>query len=213
MISVVVADDHPLFRDGIRRLLENDPGIEVAGEAATGPEAIEVVRKTRPQVVLLDVSMPGRGGLETLRELKERDPEVRVLILTVHPEDQFAVRCLKAGADGYLTKTALPQVLVSAIRRVAEGHKYITAEVAELLVISVSQDFEGPPHEILSDREFQVMRMIGEGKTVSEIGKELHLSVKTISTYRSHILEKMNLRNNAEIMKYVITGGLGERSD
>ncbi len=210
MIRTLLADDHTLVREGIRRLLDSDPDIEVVAEASRGPEALDLALRLEPNVVLLDVSMPGRGGLETLRDLKDRRPQVRVLMLTVHPEDHFAIRCIKAGADGYMVKDAAPEELIRAIRRVASGHKYITPELAEQLAMTVGQDFEDQPHELLSDREFQVMQLIAGGKTVSEIGNELNLSVKTISTYRARILEKMGLRNNAEIMRYAFSRGLVE---
>jgi len=210
MIRVLLADDHTLFREGVRRLLDPDSEIEVVAEAARGVEAIERSVEMKPHVVLLDVSMPGRGGLETLRDLKDRQPGIRVLMLTVHPESRFAIRCIKAGADGYMTKDAAPEELVRAIRRLASGRKYITPELAEQLAMTLGQDFEGQPHELLSDREFQVMRMIASGMTVSEVANELTLSVKTISTYRARILDKMGLRNNAEIMHYAIPRGLAE---
>lgn len=210
MIRVLLADDHTLFREGVRRLLDSDPGIEVVAEAARGPEALDLAAEADPHVVLLDVSMPGRGGLETLRDLKERRPKVRVLMLTVHPEDHFAIRCIKAGADGYMTKDAAPDELILAIRRVAMGRKYITPELAEQLALTVGKSFEEKPHELLSDREFQVLRRISSGKTVSEIADGLNLSVKTISTYRARILDKMGLRNTAEIMQYGIKHGLAD---
>ena len=210
MIRVLLADDHTLFREGVRRLLEAESGMDVVAEAGRGPEVIDQAAQTEPDIVLLDVSMPGRGGLETLQDLKSRHPETKVLMLTVHPEDHFAIRCIKAGADGYMTKDAEPDELVGAIRRVVGGKKYITPDLAEQLALTLGQDFEEQPHERLSDREFQVLRLIASGKTVSEIGEELNLSVKTISTYRARILEKMNLRNNAEIMQYGIKRGLAE---
>jgi DNA-binding NarL/FixJ family response regulator len=154
--------------------------------------------------------MPGRGGLETLRDLKDRLPKTSVLMLTVHPANHYAIRCIKGGADGYMTKDAAPEELIRAIRQIASGRKYITPALAEQLAMVLGQDFEGQPHELLSDREFQVMRLIASGRTVSEIAAELNLSVKTISTYRSRILEKMGLRNNAEIMQYAIRRGLAE---
>lgn len=210
MIRVLLADDHTLFRSGVRRVLDSEADLEVVGETGRGQEILGLVKDTRAEVVLLDVSMPGRGGLETLAELKDRDSAIKVLMLTVHPEDHFAIRCLKGGADGYMTKDAEPEELVRAIRRVADGHKYITPELAEQLALTVGQGFQEAPHERLSDREFEVMRAIGSGRTVSEIAEELHLSVKTISTYRTRIVEKMNLRNNFEIMEYAIREGLVE---
>ena len=210
MIRVLLADDHTLFRDGVRRLLSSEANFEVVAETGRGQEVLGLAKESDPDVVLLDVSMPGRGGLETLADLKDRSPEIKVLMLTVHPEDHFAIRCIKSGADGYMTKDAEPEELIQAIRRVASGRKYITGELAEQLALTVGQDFEEQPHERLSDREFQVMRMIGAGRTVSEIAEELHLSVKTISTYRTRVLEKMNLRNNSEIMQYAIRQELVE---
>lgn len=210
MIRILLADDHQMFREGVRGLLQARSDIDVVGEAGTGEEALAKAGETRPDVVILDVSMPGRGGLETVSELKKRDPRVRVLMLTVHPEDRFAVRCLKGGADGYMTKDNAAEELIGAIRKVHAGGKYVSPSLAESLVLSLDRDFGSAPHETLSDREFQVMRMIAGAKTVSEIAEELCLSVKTISTYRSRILEKLGLRNNAEIMQYAIEQDLVE---
>ncbi|MFW6012368.1 MAG: response regulator [bacterium] len=210
MIRVLLADDHTLFRSGVRRVLHAEADLEVVGETGRGQEILGLVKDSRPDVVLLDVSMPGRGGLETLEELKDRHGDVKVLMLTVHPENHFAIRCLKGGADGYMTKDAEPEELVRAIRKVVGGHKYITPQLAEQLALTVGQSFQEAPHERLSDREFEVMRGIGSGRTVSEIAEDLHLSVKTISTYRTRIIEKMNLRNNFEIMEYAIREGLVE---
>jgi len=210
MIRILLADDHQMFREGVRGLLEARPEIKVVGEAATGEEALARAGETQPDVVILDVSMPGRGGLETVSELKRRNPKVRVLMLTVHPEDRYAVRCLKGGADGYMTKDNAAEELITAIRKVHAGGKYVSPSLAESLVMSLDRDLGAPPHEALSDREFQVMRMIAAARTVSEIADELFLSVKTISTYRSRILEKLGLRNNAEIMQYAIEHNLVE---
>lgn len=210
MIRVLLADDHTLFRSGVRRVLDAEADLEVVGETGRGQEILGLVKDTRADVVLLDVSMPGRGGLETLEELKDRNGGLKVLMLTVHPENHFAIRCLKGGADGYMTKDAEPEELVRAIRKVADGRKYITPELAEQLALTVGQSFQEAPHERLSDREFEVMRGIGSGRTVSEIAEELHLSVKTISTYRTRIIEKMHLRNNFEIMEYAIRERLVE---
>lgn len=210
MIRILLADDHKMFREGVRGLLQARSDMDVVGEAGTGEEALSKAGETRPDVVILDVSMPGRGGLETVSELKKRDPRVRVLMLTVHPEDRFAVRCLKGGADGYMTKDNAAEELIGAIRKVHSGGKYVSPSLAESLVLSLDRDFGSAPHETLSDREFQVMRMIAGAKTVSEIAAELCLSVKTISTYRSRILEKLGLRNNAEIMQYALEQDLVE---
>lgn len=210
MIRILLADDHQMFREGVRGLLEARSEMTVVGEAGTGEEALSKASETRPDVVILDVSMPGRGGLETVSELKKRDPRVRVLMLTVHPEDRFAVRCLKGGADGYMTKDNAAEELIGAIRKVHAGGKYVSPSLAESLVLSLDRDFGSAPHETLSDREFQVMRKIAAAKTVSEIADELCLSVKTISTYRSRILEKLGLRNNAEIMQYAMEQDLVE---
>lgn len=205
MIRVVIADDHQMFRDGLRGVLEDEPFIELVGEAADTREALDVVRQSRPDVLLLDVSMPGRDGLEIVQEAKERVPELRVLMLTARPEDHYAIRCLKNGADGYLTKTNAIDHLLEAIRKIHAGGKYISAELAERLAFNLQADFDQAPHERLSDREFQVMRMLASGQTVTEIAGELCLSVKTISTYRSRILEKMDFENNAQITQYCLT--------
>lgn len=210
MIRILLADDHKMFREGVRSLLEARSDMTVVAEAGTGEEALAHAGEHSPDVVLLDVSMPGRGGLETVAELKRRNPRVRILMLTVHPEDRFAVRCLKGGADGYLTKDNATDELVTAIRKVYTGGKYVSPSLAENLVMSLDRDFGAAPHETLSDREFQVMRMIAAAQTVSEIAEELCLSVKTISTYRSRILEKLGLRNNAEIMQFAIEQNLVE---
>ncbi len=210
MIRILLADDHQMFREGVRGVLDARSDMTVVAEASTGEEALAQASEHHPDVVLLDVSMPGRGGLETVAELKKRDGRVRVLMLTVHPEDRFAVRCLKGGADGYMTKDNATDELITAIRKVHTGGKYVSPSLAENLVMSLDRDFGAAPHETLSDREFQVMRMIAAAQTVSEIADELCLSVKTISTYRSRILEKLGLRNNAEIMQFAIEQNLVE---
>lgn len=208
MIRILLADDHQMFREGVCSLLEKRSDMTVVAEASTGQEALARASEHSPDVVLLDVSVPGRGSLETAAELKRRDPRVHLLILTAYPEDRFAVRCLKAGADGYLTKDHTFDELITAIHKVHTGGKYVSPSLAEHLVLSLDHDFGTPPHETLSDREFQVMRMIAAAQTVSEIAAELSLSVKTISTYRSRILKKLGLRNNAEVMQYAIERNL-----
>ncbi len=208
MIKVLIADDHQMFRDGLRRVLEDDPVLQVIGEAENGPRALTRSKELDPDVVLLDVVMPGRDSLEIVEELKRWKPEIRVLMLTSHSEDQYALRCLRAGADGYLTKIKAGDELISAIHKIHGGGKYISDQLAELLAMSIGRDNSQLPHESLSDREFQVLRMIGSGMTVSEIGNELNLSVKTVSTYRTRILDKTQLKNNAAIMRYALEHGL-----
>ncbi len=210
MIRILLADDHQMFREGVRGLLDTRSDMAVVGEAGTGEEALALASELQPDVVVLDVSMPGRGGLETVSEIKRRNARIKVLMLTVHPEERFAIRSLKGGADGYMTKDNAAEELIGAIRKVFSGGKYVSPSLAENLVMSLDRDFGSPPHETLSDREFQVMRMIASAKTVSEIAGELCLSVKTISTYRSRILDKLALKNNAEIMQYAIEQNLVE---
>jgi len=204
VIRLLIADDLAISREGLRRILEAAGDMSVVAEAASGPEAVDKVRTTRPDVVVMDLSMPGQGGLETAHELKRLLPAVRILMLTSHPEDHFAVRALREGADGYMTKDTTPEVLVSAIHLLHGGHKYISPKLAEHLALSLRDKTGGPPHQRLSTRELEILLMIGTGRTVGQIARELNLSVKTVSTYRTRILEKMNLRNNAEIMRYVL---------
>jgi DNA-binding NarL/FixJ family response regulator len=207
-MKVLVADDHAIVREGLKRILTADRTIEVVAEAGDGAAALERAKEVDLDVVVLDMSMPGRGGLETLQELKRLWPQLGVLVLSMHPEDQYAVRVLREGADGYLSKESAAEELISALRKIHDGGKYVSSTLAERLALTVERGFEGPPHERLSTREFQVLVLIAQGRTVTEIGDELHLSVKTISTYRSRILDKMGLRNNAELMHYAIEEGI-----
>lgn len=204
MIRIVIADDHTMLRGGLKMLLDREPSMELVGEASNGSETIQVVKTTRPNVLLLDVTMPGRGGLDIVKELKQQHPDLHILMLTAHPEDHFAIRCLRNGADGYLTKESAVDELVEAILRVQQGGKYISEELAQQLAFNLQVDYRDAPHETLSDREFQVLLMIAAGQTVSEIAVELSLSVKTISTYRGRILEKMQFRNNSQITQYCL---------
>jgi two-component system invasion response regulator UvrY len=208
MTRVLIADDHAIFRFGLRRALAAAADLVVVAEAASGEEAMVKVRETRPDVVLLDLSMPGRGGLETAQDLKRCNPRLKVLMLTFHPEDQYAVLCLRLGADGYLTKEAPADVVVQAVRRVAAGGKYVSPLLAERLAGDLSAGGLRPAHEALSSREFEVLRQIGTGRTTGEIAAEMHLSVKTVSTYRSRVLQKMKLRTNADLVQYVYRSGL-----
>jgi DNA-binding NarL/FixJ family response regulator len=207
MIRVLIADDHALVREGLKRIVAEAPDMTVVGEAADGNQALEGAKRHAATVVVLDVSMPGRGGLDTLKELKRWNPEVRVLVLSMHPEEQFGPRFLREGADGYLTKESAPEQLLTAIRKIHGRGKYLSPALAETLASSLGSDARAP-HERLSAREFEVMRRIAAGKTVGQIGEELALSAKTVSTYRTRILEKTGLRNNAEIMHYAVEHGL-----
>jgi len=207
-MKVLVADDHAVVREGLKRILTQDRTIEVVAEAGDGAAALARAREVDLDVVVLDMSMPGRGGLETLQELKRLWPQLGVLVLSMHPEDQYAVRVLREGADGYLSKESAAEELISALRKIHGGGKYVSQTLAERLALTVERGFKGPPHERLSTREFQVLVLIAQGRTVTEIGDELHLSVKTISTYRSRILDKMGMRNNAELMHYAIEEGI-----
>ena len=208
MIRVFIVDDHVIVRQGLRRILEEADGIEVTGEASNGVEALKKINSLNWDVMLLDISMPEKGGDDTLRQLLNEKRDAKVLILSMYSEDQYAVRLMKAGAWGYLTKDVAPEQLVVAIRQVISGKKYISPTLAELMLMEINSDREKPLHENLSDREYQVLKLIGSGKKVSEIAAALSLSVKTVSTYRAHILEKMKLKNNAELIYYVIQNGL-----
>lgn len=210
MIRVLIVDDHAIVRHGLRRILEEAKGLQVGGEAENGIEALKLLRSEKFDVILLDISMPEKNGIDTLKLIMDRDRETKVLILSMYPEDQYAVRLMKAGASGYLTKETAPEQLVDAIRHVVAGKKHISPNLAELLLLECRVDSGKPLHKILSDREYQVLRMIGSGKQVSEIAETLSLSVKTVSTYRAHILEKMKLRNNAELTHYVMRNNLEE---
>ena len=208
VIRVLIVDDHAVVRQGLRRILEEAEGIEVAGEAGNGAEALSKIHKQKWDVMLLDISMPEKGGSDTLKQVMDGNKDAKVLILSMYAEDQYAVRLMKAGASGYLTKDVAPEQLVEAIREVAEGRKHISPALAELLLQECSADSSKPLHTILSDREFEVLKLIGAGKTVTGIAAILSLSVKTVSTYRAHILAKMKLKNNAELTRYVIQNGL-----
>ena len=205
MIKVLIADDHNLVRQGLKRILLENKGIGAVDEARDGKEVISKVSQKNYDVILLDISFPGRSGIDTLKQLKSLKPKLPVLILSMHPEEQYAVRSIRAGASGYLTKESTPEELVEAIKKVAAGKKYITTSLAERLAEEIGEpSAEELPHEQLSDREYQVMCMIASGKTVKEIGKELNLSVKTISTHRARLLRKMNMRNSAQLTHYAI---------
>ncbi len=208
MLKILIADDHPIVRQGLKQILSEEPDIGVVGEAQNSQEVLELVRKQDWDIVILDITMPGRGGLDVLKELKHERPKLPILMLSVHPEDQYAVRALKAHASGYMTKDSAPEELVKAIRKILRGGKYISSTLAEKLAFDLETETEKPLHETLSDRESQVMLMIASGKTISQIAEELSLSGKTIGTYRTRILEKMKMKTNAELTHYVIKNNL-----
>lgn len=204
MIQVILCDDHAVVRRGIRDTLVEAPDIQVTGEAASYAELREVLRSTPCDILLLDMNMPGRSGLEVLESLRETGSTIKVLVVSMYPEDQYAVRCLRAGAQGYANKAADPVALIEAIRTIMLGRKYLTPEVAQMLAESVSDRSPEAPHAALSERELQTLVKIASGKKLSEIAEELMLSPKTVSVYRSRVLEKLHLTNNAELTVYAI---------
>lgn len=208
--KILIADDHAIVREGLKQIISETSDMVVADEAIDGHEVLSKALKNDCDVVVLDITMPGINGLDVLKELKKQRPKLPVLVLTMHPEDQYAVRVLRAGASGYLTKESAPDELTAAIRKISQGKKYVTSTLAEKLVSELKVDTEKPLHNALSDREFEVMCLIAEGKTVKEIAEKLFLSEKTVSTYRTRILEKMNMKNNAELIHYAIKHGLVE---
>jgi two-component system, NarL family, invasion response regulator UvrY len=203
MIRLAIADDHPIVREGLRRIASEDASISVVGEASTGAELMRLLGAAAVDVVLLDVSMPGATFVEMLRDLRARHPTVKVLVLSAHPEDQWAARALQGGAAGYLTKDHSPEQLVLAVRRVARGGKYVSESMAERLAGMVDNSMTRAPHERLSDREFEVLRALGSGMMVKEVAAHLRLSAKTVSTYRARLLEKMGLKSRADLVRYV----------
>ncbi|MGE5650376.1 response regulator transcription factor [Noviherbaspirillum sp. UKPF54] len=209
-IKVLIADDHAIVREGLKQILADTRDMVVAGAAENGNDAVKLVRSVDAHVLLLDISMPDKNGIEVLKLVKKDAPRLAVLVLSMHREDQYAVRSLKAGAAGYLNKQSAPAELVDAIRQVASGRKYISPALAQELANQIGDERNVPPHETLSDREYQTLIMIASGKTVSDIALELSLSVKTISMYRTRLLQKMKLRHNAELTHYAIKNHLVE---
>ncbi|MBI5107570.1 MAG: response regulator transcription factor [Rhodocyclales bacterium] len=209
-IHVLIADDHAIVRQGLKQILSETEDMLVTGEADDGAEALGLARQQPWDVFLLDVSMPNRNGIDTLKQLKKEFPRLPVLILSMHPEEQYAVRALKAGASGYLTKQSAPEQLVNAIRQVASGKKYLSPAVAQQLADAISEDTEKSPHERITDREYQVLKLIAAGKTLTQIAESLNLGVATVSTYRARLLEKMGLRSTAELIRYGLEHGLAD---
>jgi len=207
-MKVLIADDHAVVRRGLRQILEAEPDLEVAGEATSCAEVMEALRMQRYDVAVLDITMPGRGGLDVLHDIRQNFPELRVLILSMHPEERYALRVLKAGAAGYLTKESAADELITALRKVAAGGKYVSPTLAERLADEIGVGIDQPPHERLSDREHQILCMIASGMTITGIASELHLGTNTVSTYRARLLGKLKLANNAEITHYAIRNRL-----
>jgi two-component system invasion response regulator UvrY len=207
-VRVLVVDDHAVVRKGLIQILKGDPHIVVSGEAASGEEAMEKLRDEQHDLVVLDITMPGRGGLETLKQIKKEKPSLPVLVLSYHSAEQYAVRSIRAGASGYLTKDSAPEELLKAVDETARGNLYISPKSAEKLVFDLATESERPLHEALSNRELQVLCMIASGKTTGDIAEELHLSIKTVSTYRSRILEKMKMSTISQLTYYAVKQGL-----
>ena len=208
MTNVLLVDDHTIVRKGLKQILDETEDIVVLSEASNGQEAIEEVDRNSFDVIVLDISMPGMSGLDVIKQLKTVAPALNVLVLSMHPEEQYAIRSLKAGAAGYLTKDKAPEELITAIRRVATGARYISSTLAERLASILNNGSAKAPHETLSDREYQILCLIGAGVTVRQIADQLSLSIKTVSTYRTRLLRKMNLETNAELMRYTLDNQL-----
>lgn len=208
MLKIVIADDHSIFRRGVKDLLADGLGAVTVGECGNAHELMQLIRHKKWDVVILDIGMPGTTGTDALVQLKRERPSLPVIMLSMHPEDQYAVRMFKAGANAYLTKASAPEELVTAIKKVLKGGNYVSPSLGEKLVHLFHRGDERAPHELLSDREFEVMRLLSSGKTVSEIAESLHLGTTTVSTYRTRILEKLHLKNNAELMRYAVQQGI-----
>jgi DNA-binding NarL/FixJ family response regulator len=209
VIRLVMADDHAIVREGLKRIVGEDPELSIEAEAADGNEVLKIVRERDFDVLVLDLSMPGRSGMELIKLVKSEKPKLRILVLSMHQETQYAVRAIKSGASGYLTKESAPAQLVQAIRKIAAGGAYISAEVAEQLALGAMPGGEKPPHELLSDREFEVFRHLVAGTSVTDIAGQLKLSVKTVSTHKSNLLHKLGIANQSDLVRYAIRHGLG----
>jgi two-component system invasion response regulator UvrY len=208
MINILIVDDHAIVRKGLYDIVADASDMEVRGEASSGREALSMIRKNHYDVIVLDISLPDINGLDVLKQIQKEDPELPVLMLTMHPEEQYAVRAFKAGASGYLTKRSIPEELIQAIRKTHEGGRYVSLSLADTLISHIGPDSEKPAHDALSDREYQIMLMLTEGKKIKEIGEQLFISEKTVSTYRSRILDKMGLKSNVELARYVMENHL-----
>jgi len=208
MIRIVLADDHTIVREGLKQLLASAGDFQVVGEAGDGHEVLQRVRSDTPDVLLLDMSMPGKSGIELIKQIRDEKPTLRILVLTMHEEQQYAIRAIRAGAAGYLTKDSASAQLVSAIRKVASGGLFITPEVAEQLALQAMSQTQQLPHTSLSDREYEVFLLIANGVAVTDIAEQLHLSVKTVSTHKARLMQKMGIANQTELIRYAINHGL-----
>lgn len=208
MIKVLMVDDHIMVREGIKRIIDDTNDIDIVAEAASGEEALKTLNNMGVDIVLLDISMPGKNGIQTLKEIKKHNPTMKVLMLSMHAEEQYAMRAIKAGASGYLTKDSASEKLVTAIRKIEQGRKHISPEVAELLVTDIYHNEEKDLHSLLSDREFEILKCIIKGDSLKKIASNLSISDKTVSTYRSRLLKKLNLTNTADLIKYGISQNL-----
>jgi DNA-binding NarL/FixJ family response regulator len=209
MINVIIVDDHPVVRRGLKQIINENNDMQVIGEAEKAHEAIDLLRRTECDVLVLDISLPGMSGIDLMKQLKQEYKKLPILILSIHPEEQYAVRAMKAGASGYLTKESAPGELVKALRKIVSGGKYVSSSLAERLIADLEIS-DRPPHERLSDREFEILLLIASGKTTGEIAEKLCISVKTVSTYRARTLEKMNMSTNAEMISYALKNKLIE---
>ena len=210
MIKIVIADDHAIVREGLKRIVSSADGLEVVGEAGDGIEVMQRVRNLSFDVLMLDLSMPGRNGMETIKLVRAEKPRLRVLVLSMHQELQYAVRAIKSGASGYLTKESAPEMLVQAIRKIAAGGAYVSAEVAEQLALNAMPGSAALPHESLTDREFEVMQLLVAGTSVTQIATKINLSVKTVSTHKANLMQKMALENQSELIRYAMRHGLAD---
>lgn len=210
MIRILIADDHPLIREGLKQIISDEKDMEVRGEASNVEEMMQLLGKCRYDIVILDITMPGRSGLDALEDLRRKYPELPVLILSIHPENEYAIRAFRSGAKGYITKQSMPQELVNAIRKIVDGKKYISSSIAEKIIDILGRGDDREPHECLSKREFQVMQKLASGKTVRQIAADLFISENTVRTYKTRILEKMRMNNIVELIRYAIENNLVE---
>ncbi|KUO62948.1 LuxR family transcriptional regulator [bacterium BRH_c32] len=203
-MKVILVDDFELIRDGLKKVIAKEKDIEIVGEATSAEELFELLQTTKVDIIILDIALPGRSGLDIIKDVLFQQPEVKILILSMHPEDRMAVTALRAGASGYVTKAMASKTVVEALRKIQEGRRYISSNLAEYLAQELNTDYEKPLHETLSTREFEVMKLIAEGKPVRDIAELLFISVNTVTSYRSRIMEKMRMKTNAEIIRYAI---------